>query len=104
MAYFGPAISAQNFEVGDEVRQAFVSSRPEWREAFKPRNEKWLADIFMLARLQLLMAGVTRIFGGDLCTFSDRDRFFSYRRDGLTGRMASLIWLAPETNTNVARL
>ena len=96
MAYFGPAIGPQAFEVGDEVRSAFIYRRPESQAAFKPRNRKWLADIFMLARFQLLDAGVTRIFGGDLCTFSNGGRFFSHRRDGLTGRMASLIWLTPE--------
>lgn len=62
---------------------------------------RWLADLYTLARLRLEQVGVTAIFGGGYCTFSDPSRFFSYRRDGVTGRMASLIWLAP--NVDVRR-
>jgi len=94
MAWLGPAIGPRAFEVGGEVRDAFMAEAPEAAEAFKPTaNGKWLADIYLLARQRLARMQVTRVFGGDFCTVSDKDRFFSYRRDGQTGRMASLIWL-----------
>ena len=94
MAWLGPAIGPEAFEVGDEVREAFVAVAPEAADAFKPASEgKWLCDLYRLARQRLLGRGLTRIFGGGLCTVTDRDRFYSYRRDGQTGRMASLIWL-----------
>jgi polyphenol oxidase len=98
LAYLGPAIGPQAFEVGDEVRQAFVSLQPEAADAFvvgtaDTETPKWFADIYQLARLSLHKLGVARVFGGDLCTFSDAERFYSYRRDGATGRMASLIWM-----------
>lgn len=95
MAWLGPAIGAKQFEVGDEVQAAFVAADPTAAACFVPGVPgKWLADIYGLARLRLRQAGVTSISGGDLCTVSDPARFFSYRRDGVTGRMASLIWLA----------
>ena len=95
LAYLGPAIGPLAFEVGDEVRSAFITADPQAAEAFRPSVQgKWLADIYLLARQRLTVLGVKRIFGGTLCTYSDADRFFSYRRDGQTGRMASLIWLA----------
>jgi hypothetical protein len=111
MAWLGPAISQQAFEVGQEVRAAFVAQQPEAAAAFIPspgagappspargggvggEGEKWFADIYQLARLRLNALGVTRIFGGELCTYTDRARFFSYRRDGVTGRMGTFIWL-----------
>ena len=97
LAYLGPAIGPLAFEVGDEVRSAFVAADATTAAAFKPALPgKWLADLYLLARLRLAMQGVTRVYGGDFCTLSDADRFFSFRRDGQTGRMASLIWLAPE--------
>ncbi len=93
LAYLGPAIGPQAFEVGDEVRSAFVVCSQEADKAFVPlASGKWLADIYQLARQRLSSQGVERIFGGDCCTFSEPERFFSYRRDGQTGRMASLIW------------
>ncbi len=94
LAWLGPAIGVQSFEVGAEVRDAFVARDGAASAAFHPQgNDKWLADLAMLARQRLNSAGVTAIYGGELCTFADSQRFFSYRRDGVTGRMASLIWL-----------
>ena len=98
LAWLGPAIGPRAFEVGAEVRQEFISSQREAEAAFAPVDEgKWLGDIYMLARLRLMRAGVTDIYGGgvdqDFCTYTDSERFFSFRRDGRTGRMASLIWL-----------
>ena len=100
LAWLGPAIGPQAFEIGDEVREAFVGRHAEAAAAFSPREcapgtpPKWLADIYELARVRLNRAGVTAIHGGGRCTFGEADRFFSYRRDGVTGRMAALVWLA----------
>jgi polyphenol oxidase len=96
LAWLGPAIGPSAFEVGGEVRDAFLAEQAEAVATFIPSvNEgKWLADIYQLARLRLARAGVSAVYGGEHCTFSDRERFYSYRRDGQTGRMASLIWLA----------
>ena len=94
MAWLGPAIGAQAFEVGDEIRAAFVAAQPQAASAFVPGQAgKWLADIYQLARLRLQALGITRIYGGGLCTYTDSARFFSYRRDGVTGRMGTFIWL-----------
>ncbi|QEL55157.1 peptidoglycan editing factor PgeF [Chromobacterium paludis] len=94
MAWLGPAIGPDAFEVGAEVRQAFLARDPAAAAAFTDiDNGKYLADIYVLARLRLEKLGIARVYGGDFCTVIDRDRFFSYRRDGVTGRMASLIWL-----------
>jgi len=94
MAYLGPAIGPEAFEVGDEVRSAFVAKNEKAALAFQPsRAGKWLADIYLLARQRLSGQGVDRVFGGDFCTVNEVERFFSYRRDGQTGRMASLIWI-----------
>jgi YfiH family protein len=93
LAWMGPAIGPQQFEVGGEVREAFLQVDPTADCAFIRRNGKFLADIYRLARLRLAAAGVTQVFGGEYCTVSDSGRFFSYRRDGMTGRMATLIWL-----------
>lgn len=94
LAWMGPAIGPENFEVGAEVRGAFVSRGAEYAPMFTPgaKSGKYQADIYGLARLRLETAGVTRIFGGGLCTVADPARFYSYRRDGKTGRMATLIW------------
>ncbi len=95
LAWLGPAIGPENFEVGDEVRQAFVASDAAATLAFKPHAQgKWLANLELLARQRLNSMGVGAIFGGGMCTVDDHSRFYSYRRDGITGRMASLIWLA----------
>lgn len=94
LVWLGPAIGPQAFEVGDEVRAAFVAHDPSADLAFRAGLPgKWLADLELLARQRLQAAGVTAIYGGGLCTVNDPERFFSYRRDGQTGRMASLIWL-----------
>lgn len=96
MVYLGPAIGPQAFEVGDEVRQAFVAHDAAAAAAFRPHGAgKWLADIYQLARQRLRNAGVNSVYGGNDCTYSDPHRFYSYRRDGQTGRMASLIWINP---------
>ncbi len=94
MAWLGPAISQDAFEVGDEVRAAFVAAQPQAASAFIPgRSGKWFADLYALARLRLNALGITRIYGGGSCTYRERDRYFSYRRDGATGRMGTFIWL-----------
>ena len=94
MAWLGPAIGARAFEVGVDVRDAFVSSDNAAAQAFRQKDdEHWLCDLYMLARQKLAGQGVTGIYGGGYCTYTDKNRFFSYRRDGQTGRMASMIWL-----------
>lgn len=96
IAWLGPAIGPNHFEVGEEVRQAFITNDERSGAAFIPhssRKDKWFADLFLLARQRLQKAGVTEIYGGGICTFSDPARFYSYRRDGNCGRMAGLIWL-----------
>ena len=94
LAYLGPAIGPTAFEVGADVRDAFLSADPGADAAFKPHTAgKWLADLFALARRRLTNCGVTQIYGGGLCTYRDPARFYSYRRDRTTGRMAALIWL-----------
>ena len=119
LAYLGPAIGPQAFEVGDEVRTAFVNEHHQAALAFQPVNSTrtpcsgvsgqrsvlcsgdaaahaggWLADIYLLARQSLKRAGVDAVYGGGYCTVQQATSFFSYRRDRVTGRMASLIWLA----------
>lgn len=93
LAWLGPAIGPANFEVGDEVRASFMAHDPEATRAFTPlTGGKWLCDIYQLARQRLAALGIHRVASADFCTVRDADRFFSYRRDGVTGRMASLIW------------
>lgn len=93
LAYLGPAIGPSAFEVGAEVRAAFTRHDAAAASAFAPHGDgKWLADLFALGRQRLAACGVTRIFGGGDCTVGDPHRFYSYRRDGNTGRMAALIW------------
>ncbi len=92
--WLGPAIGPQVFEVGPEVREAFVAQHATAATAFVPseRDGHWLADLYQLARLRLTAAGVASVHGGGLCTLTD-PRFYSYRRNAVTGRMASLVWL-----------
>jgi YfiH family protein len=93
LAWLGPAIGPAAFEVGDEVRECFINYRQEAADLFTvTRPGHWLADIYALARMRLTDAGVVFISGGDYCTYSQESLFFSYRRDGKTGRMAALIW------------
>lgn len=96
LAYIGPGIGPTAFEVGNDVYEAFAARDAGAVAAFKPRATdkpgKWLADLFTLARRALSRAGVTQIYGGGDCTHTDSRRFFSYRRDGTTGRMAAFIW------------
>lgn len=101
LAWLGPAIGPRAFEVGDEVRQIFMARDPAAEQAFIPSASagKWLADIYLLARQRLARIGVKRVYGGEYCTHADMERFFSYRRDGVTGRMASLVWFEPSANT-----
>jgi YfiH family protein len=95
MAWLGPAIGPKHFEVGPEVRDAFIEQAPEAQKAFTPSSKSghFMADLYLLARQRLASAGVPDTYGGHWCTFSESDRFFSYRRDGKTGRMASLIFI-----------
>jgi YfiH family protein len=93
LAWLGPAISQKHFEVGDEVRQAFVSPDNQATDHFVVNDSgRWQADLYGLARLRLAEAGVRNIYGGDACTYDDAGRFFSYRRDGQCGRMASFVF------------
>lgn len=94
MAYLAPAIGPDAFEVGQDVFDAFCTPMPEAVDAFEDiGGGKYLADIYALARMVLHREGVNMIYGGTHCTVLERDTFFSYRRDGQTGRMVSLIWL-----------
>jgi len=93
IAYVGPGIGARCYEVGEDVRKAFVDRDPAAARSFAPRqNGKYLVDLYGLARQRLAAAGVAEVHGGEFCTASE-ERFFSFRRDRTTGRMASLIWL-----------
>jgi len=94
LAWLGPAIGPQAFVVGSEVRAVFVGQSPAAAAAFAARADgKWLADLYLLATQRLQALGVGRVFGGGRCTFLEADTFYSYRREGATGRMASLVWL-----------
>jgi hypothetical protein len=95
LAWLGPAIEQAAFEVGSEVREQFLSLDPAAAAAFAPNARgRWQADLYALARAQLARLGVGGVHGGDYACYADPERFFSYRRDGQTGRMATLIWLA----------
>ena len=96
LAWLGPAIGPAVYEVGEEVREAFLRVDPAACAGFarSPRG-RWLANLYTLARQRLLRAGVSDLYGGGLCTHSDPQRFYSYRRDGTTGRMACGIWIKP---------
>ncbi|TLX23137.1 peptidoglycan editing factor PgeF [Thermomonas fusca] len=96
VAWLGPAAGPQAYEIGAEVFEAFTARDARARMAFLPtRPGHWKVDLYMLARQRLLDAGVTDVHGGGLCTISDPSRFFSHRRDGRSGRIATLAWIAP---------
>lgn len=93
VAWLGPAIGPKHFEVGPEVRDAFLAADPQAAAAFELNiRGRFMADLNMLARQRLLALGVRRVFGGGECTFAQADRYYSHRRDGVTGRQATLIW------------
>jgi polyphenol oxidase len=98
LAWLGPAIGPTKFEVSQDVLQHFTGQASEAAQAFtqKPGSlEKWYADLYLLSKQRLSSIGVTEVYGGDYCTYSDEKNFYSYRRDGgITGRMATLIWLS----------
>ena len=98
LIWLGPAISQQHFEVGFDVKNSFCEKHIESEKAFHLiSDQKWLADIYALAKIRLNLCGVSQIYGGSIsdeyCTFANEVDYFSYRRDGITGRMASLIWI-----------
>jgi len=93
LVWLGPAIGPDCFEVGAEVRAAFLEKSAAFIKAFKEQsNGKWLADIYQLARIDLAALGIDKVYGGNFCTVTEHERFYSYRRDKETGRMATLIW------------
>lgn len=97
MAWFGPAIGPMKFEVGTDVYHAFTQYSEQAQQAFVQTDAThYLADIYLLAKQRLNAQNIHALFGGDFCTVSEPARFFSYRRDGVTGRMASMIWISPK--------
>ena len=94
IAWIGPAAGPARYEIGIEVRERFLAHDARADAAFVPtRPGHWRVDLPAIARMRLAQVGVTRVHGGDLCTLSDPQRFFSHRRDARTGRMATLIWM-----------
>jgi YfiH family protein len=94
LAWLGPAIGPSAFEVGADVVSAFTMSDGGAKSAFLAQPDgKWLCDLYALARRRLRGMGIERVHGGGYCTFNDAERFYSYRREGVTGRMASLVWI-----------
>lgn len=94
LAWLGPAIGPLAFEVGEAVRTALLADCPTGTSAFQIHEEgKWLCNLYQLAHLRLSQLGIDKIYGGEYCTFTQRDLFYSYRRDNTTGRMATLIWM-----------
>ena len=93
MAWLGPAIGPEAFEVGGEVRAQFIAQDAQAELAFKAKGDKWLGDLYAIARQRLQTLGITQVYGGGRCTFNEPETFFSFRRDGDTGRMGCFIWL-----------
>lgn len=95
LVWLGPSTGPDAFEVGAEVMQSFTEKNRVTRQCFKQKDEQhWLCDMYQLARIELEQLGVNQVFGGGLCTYTDKENFYSFRRDGNTGRMASLIWMS----------
>lgn len=95
LVWLGPAIGPGAFEVGKEVLASFTEEDESTLHAFSQKDEEhWLCDMYQLARIELKKLGITQVSGGELCTYSDEENFYSFRRSGGTGRMASLIWIA----------
>lgn len=92
MAWMGPAIGPDSFQVQQDVIDVFEKKHADNLSAFKPYKDRWLANLYQLATLTLSRCGVEQVYGGQHCTFLEREKFFSYRRDGVTGRMACVIW------------
>jgi polyphenol oxidase len=92
MAWLGPAIGPDAFEVGSEVREAFIAKHAQAEDAFKSAGDKWLGNLYLLAKQRLNKQGVIEIYGGGECTYSNSSQYYSFRRDGITGRMATMIW------------
>lgn len=92
LVWLGPAIGSEAFEVGGEVQKAFLDRSGDFAPAFQQSGQRFYADIYLLAKIVLNRLGVDTVFGGDFCTYSHPEDFFSYRRDGICGRMATLIW------------
>ncbi|REG83002.1 peptidoglycan editing factor PgeF [Marinomonas pollencensis] len=98
LVWLGPAIGPAAFEVGGEVREAFMAQQAEAAEAFVAKGSgKWLGNLYLLAKQRLAAQGVTEVYGGDFCTYQNEADFFSYRRSGKTGRMASVIWFEDDS-------
>lgn len=97
LVWLGPAIGPDAFEVGADVKAQFMTIDAQAELAFKPHADKWLCNLYLIAKQRLNNLGVTQIYGAsvneEFCTYNDKDRFFSFRRDNVTGRMASMIWL-----------
>lgn len=100
LVWLGPAIGPQAYEVGDEVREAFLNAAPSGRQSaisqafVSTQPNHWLVDLYQLAKQRLAHQGVTAVYGGNHCTYTEQELFYSYRRNKVTGRMASLIWLS----------
>ena len=93
IAWLGPAIGVDCFEVGAEVRDVFLKKNTKFSIAFRQKEaDKYLVDIYQLATIELASIGVFQVYGGGFCTVTDKERFYSYRREGETGRMSTLIW------------
>ncbi len=99
LVWLGPAIGAQAFEVGQEVKDTFCADDVRAQQAFQPlgKDGKWLANLALLAQLRLAKIGIDQVYHSHLCTFQNPQQFYSYRRDGVTGRQASFIWIDPST-------
>ncbi|MGO1298913.1 MAG: peptidoglycan editing factor PgeF [Vibrio sp.] len=96
LVWLGPAIGPDAFEVGADVIEAFTQVHPQTQSAFTPQaNGKWLADMEKITRIRLHALGVDNVYSSKLCTYQDPKQFYSYRRDGVTGRQASFIWIQP---------